>query len=165
MIAPVLIFAVGNESRGDDALGPLLLRQMDAWLQEESRSEQFELLEEFQLQVENAMDMKDRQLVLFIDAGMGTQSPFSFYRAQANDAPVLYSHELEPEALLNVYGQFYQEPPPDVFILCVCGERFELGDGLSPEAAERLSLAFEFGKKLLLQPEGQYWDNFSQRVN
>lgn len=165
MSAPVLILAVGNESRGDDALGPLLLRQLDVWLQEENRSEQFELLEEFQLQVENAMDMKDRKLVLFIDAGMGTQAPFSFYRAQANDEPVLYSHELEPEALLNVYGQFYQEPPPDVFILCICGERFELGEGLSPEAAERLSLAFEFGKKLLLHPDAKNWDGFSRSIN
>ncbi len=70
MVAPTLIFAVGNESRGDDALGPLLLRQLESWLAAEDHAEQFELLEEFQLQVEHAMDMKDRKLVLFIDAGM-----------------------------------------------------------------------------------------------
>ena len=92
LIPPVLIFAIGNESRGDDALGPVLLRKLDAWLQAENRSNQFELLEEFQLQVENAMDMKDRRLVLFIDAGMETEAPFSFYSAEKSDAPVLYSH-------------------------------------------------------------------------
>jgi hypothetical protein len=28
MTAPILVFAVGNESRGDDALAPLLLRDL-----------------------------------------------------------------------------------------------------------------------------------------
>ena len=70
MTAPVLVFAVGNESRGDDALGPQLLRALEAWLRVGDETDQFELLEEFQLQIEHAMDMQNRQLVLFIDAGM-----------------------------------------------------------------------------------------------
>lgn len=159
MVAPVLIFAIGNESRGDDALGPLLLHELDAWLKANGLSDQFELLEDFQLQVEHAMDMQGRQLVLFIDAGMDTRAPFDFYRAQTSDTPVLYSHALAPEALLKVYAQFYQESPPDVFILCICGERFELGKGLSAQAVERLTLAFEFGQKLLHAPEVAAWDN------
>ena len=83
-VAPILVFAVGNESRGDDALGPLLLRELQAWLTETGLADDFELLEEFQLQVEHAMDMKDRRLVLFIDAGLDTPAPYSFYRAQEN---------------------------------------------------------------------------------
>jgi hydrogenase maturation protease len=159
MIAPVLIFAIGNESRGDDALGPLLLRELDAWLKANALSDQFELQEDFQLQVEHAMDMRERQLVLFIDAGMDTRAPFDFYRAQTSDTQVLYSHALAPEALLKVYAQFYQESAQDVFILCVCGERFELGEGLSHPAVERLALAFEFCKKLLQTPEGSIWES------
>ncbi len=159
MVAPVLIFAIGNESRGDDALGPLLLRELDAWLKANGLSDQFELLEDFQLQVEHAMDMQGRELVLFIDAGMDTRAPFDFYRAQTSDTPVLYSHALAPEALLKVYAQFYQESPPHVFILCVCGERFELGDDVSPQAVKRMVSAFEFGKKLLHAPEVAAWDS------
>ena len=159
MVAPFLIFAVGNESRGDDALGPLLLRELESWLMANDHADQFELLEEFQLQVEHAMDMKDRQLVVFIDASINTRTPFSFYRAQANDTPVLYSHALAPEALLKVYAQFYQQEPPAVFILGVCGESFELGEGLSVQAGERLAAAFEFSKKLLHQPTAADWDN------
>jgi hydrogenase maturation protease len=159
MVAPCLIFAVGNESRGDDALGPLLLRQLESWLTETGNTAQFELLEEFQLQVEHAMDMKDRQLVLFIDASINTHAPFDFYRAQANDTPVLYSHALVPEALLKVYTQFYQEAPPAVFILGICGEKFELGEGLSTQAIERLSAAFEFCQQLLHQPNATDWDS------
>jgi hydrogenase maturation protease len=160
MVSPVLICAIGNESRGDDALGVKLLRELDAWLKAESRAEQFELLEEFQLQIEHAMDMKDRHLVLFVDAGINVAAPFLFYRAQQNDGPVLYSHALAPEALLKVYAQFYKEAPPDVYILCIRGESFELGEGLSPQADENLEAALEFGKKLAKQPQRQIWDNY-----
>lgn len=159
MLAPFLIFAVGNESRGDDALGPLLLRELESWLVASDQSDQFELLEEFQLQVEHAMDMKDRQLVLFIDASINTRAPFAFYRAQARDTPVLYSHALPPEALLKVYAQFYHENPPTVFILGIFGESFELGEGLSMQAREHLAAALEFSKKLLHQATVADWDN------
>lgn len=159
MVAPVLIFAMGNESRGDDALGPLLLRQLKLWLNESDNASEFELLEEFQLQVEHAMDMKGRQLILFIDASINTCKPFGFYRAQSSDTPVLYSHALTPEALLKVYVQFYQEAPPASFILGICGEAFELGEGLSSQAMEGLVAAFEFSQQLLHQPNVIDWDS------
>lgn len=158
MVDPVLIFAIGNESRGDDALGVLLLRELAGWLQTGGDSGQFELLEDFQLQIEHAMDMKGRRLVLFVDAGMDTQAPFSFYRAQTSAEPVLYSHALAPEALLKVYAQFYQEVPPAVFILCIRGEHFELGEGLSAQALGHLAATLDFGKRLLSEPVIDKWD-------
>jgi hypothetical protein len=117
------------------------------------------LLEDFQLQVEHAMDMQGRRLVLFVDAGMDTPAPFSFTRLQANETPVLYSHALEPAALMNVYRQFYGTSPPDAFVLCICGERFELGEGLSPEAVGRRAQALDFGKKLLSQSDVITWNS------
>ncbi len=157
MPAPVLIFAVGNESRGDDGLGPLLLRELQAYLHVQGDADGFELLEEFQLQIEHAMDMQGRRLVLFIDAGMDTPAPFSFQRLEMNEEPVLYSHALEPQALLQVYRQFYQQMPPDVYVLCIRGERFELGEALSVNAVARKDMAFEFCKKLLREPDVGYW--------
>lgn len=164
MLAPVLVFAVGNESRGDDALAPLLLRELDAWLVENGRSDQVELLEEFQLQVEHAMDMQGRELVLFIDAGMDTDAPFSFYRARSSEAPVLYSHALSPEALLKVYRQFYREAPPEMFVLCIRGECFELGESLSPAALAHQASALEFAKKLFQKPDAMAWDGLCRHT-
>ena len=42
--ASVLVFACGNPSRGDDALGPLLLDRLRVWLATEELSDRFELL-------------------------------------------------------------------------------------------------------------------------
>lgn len=158
MTAPVLIFAIGNESRGDDALGPLLARNPSNYLINNRILEEVEILEEFQLQIEHAMDMKDRKLVLFIDAGMDTPAPFSFYRAQASEEPVLYSHALAPEALLKVYAQFYNEAAPDAFVLCIRGEQFELGEPPSPDARANLASALQFAKQLMTEPEAVAWD-------
>ncbi len=158
MTAPILIFAIGNESRGDDALAPLLARNISNYLINNSILEEVEILEEFQLQIENAMDMKDRRLVLFIDAGMDTPAPFSFYRAKASDEPVLYSHALAPQALLKVYEQFYSEAAPDAFILCIRGEQFKLGEPPSPQAVTHLIPALKFARQRLIEPDASSWN-------
>lgn len=158
MTAKILIFAIGNESRGDDAAGPLLLRELNLWLNINTITEQFELIEDFQFQIEHAMDMKDRKLVLFIDAGMDTPAPFSFYRLKSHQEPVLDSHALAPEALLDVYAQFYKEPPPDAFILCIRGESFELGEPPSPAAAANMAQAGRFIRQRLLEADADSWD-------
>ena len=158
MTAPILIFAIGNESRGDDALAPLLLRKLDAWLQAEGLTEGFELIEDFQLQVENVTDMAGRKMILFIDAGMDTPAPYAFYRAQTSGSHTLYSHALTPEAVLAVYPQIYQESPPPVFVLCIRGEQFELGSSLSLAAENRLEVAMDFMRGLLRETEIAVWE-------
>lgn len=147
--AQTLVFAVGNASRGDDALGPLLLQGLRDWLEQSSLAPQVELLEDFQLQIEHALDMQGRQRVLFVDAGMDTEAPFAFHRIEASAEPVLYSHALPPTAVLQAYRQFYREAPPESYVLCIRGMRFELGEPLSPEAEAHLAAALDFAKQLL----------------
>lgn len=146
-LPPTLIFAIGNESRGDDALAPLLLRSLTPSLA--ARASQFECLEEFQLQIEHVMDIQGRTAVLFVDAGMDTPAPFAFYRIQADDSAMLYSHALTPEALLKVYEQCEPTPLPAAFVLCIKGESFELGEALSASATENLVAAQVFLQTLL----------------
>ncbi len=164
MPAPVLLIAVGNESRGDDALAPLLLRKLDARLDSVVRGGCCELLEEFQLQVENTMDIQGRELVLFIDAGMDTPAPFSFYRAAASATPTLFSHALAPEALLNLYQQIYHEASPPAFVLCIRGEQFELGAPLSAQAAGRMVAAQQFALELLNHTDAQVWEVMAEQM-
>jgi hypothetical protein len=75
-VAPVVVFACGNPSRGDDALGPLLLDQLQIWLDEEGLADGFELISDFQWQVEHALDLVGRRLALFVDAGQQTPAPW-----------------------------------------------------------------------------------------
>lgn len=159
MSAPVLIFAIGNESRGDDALAPLLLRRIEQWLQTAGLDEaNFELLEVFQLQIENTLDMQRRELILFMDAGMATPAPFSFARAEATATPNLFSHALTPESLLALYARIHRQAAPAAFILCLRGEQFELGAALSPTATARMKQTLSFVQGLLQQANFGSWE-------
>lgn len=146
-----LIFAVGNESRGDDALGPLLLRAVAD--SNEAGLEAFELLEDFQLQVEHILDMENRRQVLFIDAGQGTPAPYRCYRATPQQGMGHTTHALLPETLLAVYEQVLGRPAPPAYVLCVRGERFELGEGLSSPAQSHYTAALGFVRRLVRCPD------------
>lgn len=139
---PFAIFACGNPSRGDDALGPLLLARLADWLATERIAMDFELLEDFQLQIEHALDMQGRQAVLFVDAGQGMAEPYALTPVCADDRPGHSTHAISPGAVLAVYRRIVGSEPPPARVLCVQGETFELGEGLTPRAAENLELAW-----------------------
>lgn len=163
MLAPCLIIAIGNESRGDDALGPLLLRQLQSRIEHHGLAEQFELIEEFQLQIEHTLDIAGRRLTLFVDAGEHTPAPFSFYRVQPKRLDGHTSHAVAPETLLGIYAQVHGETPPPAFVLCIAGKAFELGEPLSVEAMQHLDAAFNFACQLLACADLQAWSLLAPR--
>ncbi|MBW7902436.1 MAG: hydrogenase maturation protease [Rhodocyclaceae bacterium] len=141
-VAPFVVLACGNPSRGDDALGPLLLARLDGWLRAEGVAGHFELIEDFQFQVEHALDLQGRAAALFIDAGEGTPAPFTLRPAQPDDALGHGTHAIPPAAVLAVYRRVVGGEPPPTSVLCVRGEHFALGEGLSPAAAAHLEAAW-----------------------
>lgn len=156
--AGLIIIAVGNESRGDDALGPLLLRRIGMLAETGVLPGGCELLEDYQLQIEHALDMVGRQQVLFIDAGCNTPAPFSFRRVQPGSSSSPSTHALTPGALLSVYEQIERQAPPPAFVLCIRGERFELGENLTPAAQQHLEHSLEFALDLLSDSRLEQWE-------
>ena len=130
MIAPVAVFGIGNRSRGDDAVGPLLLDRLRDWLESRGLARGFELFEEYQLQVENALDLEGRELALFVDARLDAGRPVTLEPvADLAQAAAGSSHALLPGAVLGVYRRVTGRTPPPAFALGVRAERFELGEG------------------------------------
>lgn len=151
MIAPLLIFAYGNPSRGDDALGPLLLERLEAL-----NFPGVELLTDFQLQVEHAIDLQGREQVLFVDASVSCPPPFEFFRLSAVKDRSFTSHAMSPAALLQAYQELYGKAAP-AWLLAVRGERFELGEPLSPAAAGNLEAALVLVQELVLNRSEEAW--------
>lgn len=149
---PLVVFAVGNLSRGDDALGPLLARRLEA-----EQLPQVVVVEDFQLQIEHAVDLQGRQLALFIDAGQGTPAPFHFAPVAPAFNPAHTSHALSPADVLAVYARALEAAPPPAFVLCVRGLHFELGEGLSVPAQAHLEAAWEFLCQLCAHPDAAAW--------
>jgi hydrogenase maturation protease len=154
----VVVFAIGNRSRGDDAIGPLLLERLAASLAQQAQIGRFALIEDYQPQIEHALDLQGRRLALFIDAGCGTPAPLEFYAVGPAPAPAVRStHELPPEGVLDVYRQVALGEPPPAFVLCVRGEGFELGAGLSQPAKAHLEAAWRQLSRLCARPEATLW--------
>ena len=150
----VVVLAWGNEARGDDGIGPALAAHVEAnW-------PSAALVVDDQLQIEHALDLKDRSLALFIDAGHGTPAPYRFYETSARSGLTHTSHALTPESLLDVAMRI-GVAPPRAFVLCVRGERWGLGDELSAEARERLALAGTLVDRLLGEPEAGSWQRLA----
>jgi len=154
----VVVFAVGNRSRGDDAIGPLLLERLEPWLAAEARGREFELIDEYQLQIEHALDLEGKRLALFIDAGVDTPGPFQFHAVIAAPAAATSgTHELSPQGVLDVYRRIEGAAPPPSFVLCVRGERFGLGESLSDQAKVHAEAAWRHLTRLCRQPDATLW--------
>lgn len=149
---PILIIGVGNPSRGDDALGPLLIERLQTL-----QLPGVELLTDFQLQVEYALDLQDRLQVIFVDASVNTQPPFTFTPVYATEDDSFSSHALSPGAVLHAYRKLLGAPPASA-VLAIRGEAFELGASLSDAAARNLEAAIEWLSHSLGEALGQARD-------
>lgn len=154
MTAPLLVFGYGNPSRGDDALGPLLLDDLA-----EQGEAGVELLTDFQLQVEHAADLEGRELVLFIDASQSCPEPFCLTRLSQAAHTDYTTHAMTPQAVLNVFERVYARPAPPAYLLEVHGECFELGEPLSEAAAHNRAAARELLLQLCARPDSDAWEN------
>lgn len=149
MSAPTLVFAWGNPARGDDALGPALLAALRE--AEVERAGTIELLEDYQLQVEHALDLLNRRRVLFVDASVQAAAPFATQVVVPVADASFTTHALQPAALLHACTMLGHAAPPS-WQLAIRGERFELGEDLSAAARRHLAAAVAWTLAWLATP-------------
>ncbi|MDR1849056.1 MAG: homospermidine synthase [Zoogloeaceae bacterium] len=152
-----LLTAWGNPSRGDDALGPCLLQRLEAWASSMGIAERFLWVEDFQLQIDHALNLEGKTLALYVDAGENTAAPFSFFPLSPLKQPWHTTHAMPPESVLAVFEQFSHKPPCPSFALCLKGEDFSIREGLSTAAQNHLESALTFAQTLLKNPTSEAW--------
>ena len=202
---PILIFGYGNPARGDDALGPELIRRLErrqgqacpepgegrgpgsfpdthAQTQSDTLSPTYshtlihtspyaspnysadttpetkreirsqpvthavsladvDLLTDFQLQPEHALDLAGRARALLVDADAGLEEPCRLEPVNIDPAPSYTTHFMTPGSLLGVHLRIGLGEPPPCHLLRIRGYRFALGGPLSTPALNNLDLA------------------------
>ena len=151
-VEPLLVFGWGNPSRGDDALGPLLVEQLAKQARHLLPAGQLACLTDFQLQVEHALDLVGRQRVLFVDAAQDLAQPFSVRPLQPARGAGISSHAIAPEAVLQVCQDLYGEPPAST-LLAIRARSFNLGEAPTTEAIDDLQLALAWAREWLTGPQ------------
>jgi hydrogenase maturation protease len=140
---PLLVIGIGNPSRGDDALGPTFVERAAETLRADVDAGSLELLTDFQLQVEHALDLVGRARVVFVDASVALsagEEPFTFERAEPSRDESFSSHALSPAAVLDAMRAL-GEPAPEAWVLAIRAEHFELGEPIGARAAAALEAA------------------------
>lgn len=147
----VVVIAVGNPSRGDDALGPLLLERIAECFAD------VVAVADFQLQIEHALLLEEADLVLFADAATGLEAPCRFSEIHADRTATPLSHALPPQAVLGVFERIGVRAAPPAFVLGMHAVGFDLGEPPSSVARDALDAAWRLVRELLANPGPERW--------
>lgn len=153
MSGSTLVFGWGNPSRGDDALGPAFIERMQRRELTHPEWGQLDFQTDFQLQVEHTLDMRGHSRVLFVDASATCPTSFSLLALMPAKDDSFTTHSMTPQALLHAYWELEKEPPPPAWLLAIRGERFELGDALSPASEQHLQAALRWVENWLISEQ------------
>ncbi len=121
--------------------------------------ENIDLLTDFQLQIEHALDLENRELVMFIDASVKSETAFEFTRLQPIRDLSHTTHAMSPAAILDTYQAIKKETPPPCFLLAIGADSFELGEDLGEKARQNLANASKFTDTLLNNPTFDFWQS------
>jgi hydrogenase maturation protease len=131
----VLILGYGNPGRQDDGLGPAAVSEIESM-----GLPNLTAFDNYQLNIEDAIDVASHDIVWFIDAAKTGQSPYSVRAVSPSSTIEFTSHIVRPEAILAIARQCYGGSP-QAFLLAIRGYEFEFIEALTPGAKDNLHAA------------------------
>ncbi len=137
----ISIVGCGNPVRGDDGVGPRLIR----YLWELGVPPNINLVDGGTSGIDVIFHIKDSKKVIFIDACFSGEKPGTIYKVPADEIKELPSNE---EANLHSIKWFHaialanhileNEIPKDIEVFLIEGKNFEIGEELSKEVEESM---------------------------
>jgi hydrogenase maturation protease len=124
-----LILGFGNTHRSDDGAGMKAATALDSEL---SSSDLF-VIAAHQLTPEMAVSVSNSARVLFLDAshrGIAGEIRCEKLERDRGFEPGALSHNLSPQALLEVAARFFQSAP-EAWLLTITGENYDFGEEFS----------------------------------
>lgn len=146
----ILVIGYGNELRGDDALGPCIVREL-----ERRASPGVRTLTLTQLTPDLAVDLAESQAAVFVDARIADEEDEVRVAAlfPAGDR-AWGTHLSDPAALLAMAQLLYGHAPP-AWLVTVAGATFEPGSDLSAHALRRVNQAVVRVEQLIQKMNAQ----------
>jgi hydrogenase maturation protease len=115
----VLVIGCGNPARGDDGLAPAFVERLD-----QLRLPGVETRNQYQLCVEDAMDMSGYGQVVYVDASLVAPPPFDFSPLPDDAVMHLDTHSISPAALTYLARTLFGATA-GIFVLAIRGYRFD----------------------------------------
>jgi hydrogenase maturation protease len=135
----LLVLGFGNPARGDDGIGPAFIERL-----ERMALPGVEARVDYQLCVEDALDIGNFTRVLFVDASVDAAAPYQHYALAEDLRPTrLDTHSLSPEALTHLARTLFGATTA-ASVIAIRGYRFEpFVEVLSDGARTNLQAALE----------------------
>jgi hydrogenase maturation protease len=131
----VLVLGYGNPGRQDDGLGPAAATLID-----EMGWSGVTAFDNYQLNIENALDVAEHDVVWFVDAAKTGPSPYAVRQLAPSSNLDFTSHLVRPETILGMAGHYFGGTP-DAYLLAIRGYAFEFIEALTPQANDNLQCA------------------------
>ncbi|MBN2613037.1 MAG: hypothetical protein JXB00_15895 [Bacteroidales bacterium] len=138
----ILIYGYGNPGRQDDALGVKFAEMAEEWARQENY-ENIETDSNYQLNIEDAIIMKDKDLVIFADASKEKLEDFKLEPLKPRNKTDFTMHHVPPAFLLFLAGELYGYVP-ETYILHIKGYEWEFMAEPTMQALLNLQKAFGF---------------------
>jgi hydrogenase maturation protease len=151
-MSKALVLACGNPQRGDDGLA---LHVVSYLRHDSSRNDSAYPSTEFhceqQWTPELAEPISQAEIVIFVDAAVGTQPGSIACRQLQPGALLSWTHQTSPELLLLLAEELYGKHPARAYCVTITGDSFEFQESLSDPVRGAISSAGERIKALLAQ--------------
>ena len=147
----ILIYGYGNPGRQDDGLGIALTERLAKWVSANQMTG-VEFDYNYQLNIEDAAAIAQKDLVIFVDATTEDIPSFQLSRVDSSTNVSFTTHAASPGYILHLCKDLFQKEPL-VFMLQIKGYEWAFQAGLSEQAGENLDMAFEYMQVLLTDPE------------
>ena len=150
-----LLIGIGNDGRGDDALGWLFADQF-------ADSPDLDVVYRYQLQVEDAELFSHYKNVIVVDATMlDLENGFEFRPCKPVASLHFSTHKIDPATIAWLANAIY-EVIPAAYILAIQGYRWKLQQGLSKAAAQNLDKALTFFRQQILPPQNTGFESYKR---
>jgi hydrogenase maturation protease len=143
-MSKVLIIGYGNPGRLDDGLGPAFAEAIQQYNINGVDTES-----NYQLTVEDAVDIAEHDIVIFADADVKGPEPFYFKKITPAAVVNLSSHSIKPKSLIGLVKESFNKEV-EAYVLGIRGYEFNnFEEKLSEKAVANLNKAVDFIKPLL----------------
>ena len=134
-----LLIGFGNPAREDDGIGPAVAKEI-----EKLEIKGLSVDSDYQLTIEDAAFVAEHDSVVFVDASVEGEEPFTFSHLSPKRSDSFSSHSVTPETVMGLAHDLFNAKT-EGYLLGVRGYSFDMfTEKMTPGALENKRKAVEF---------------------
>jgi hydrogenase maturation protease len=151
MLKNILIYGYGNPGRQDDGLGNAFVDKFEEWVKIKGW-EGFTFDSNYQLNIEDAEAIRDKDLVIFVDASTEDIEDFILTPVSESSKVAFTTHAATPGYIVKLCTDLFSKNPA-AYLLHIKGYQWDFKEGIGEKAMANLELAMNAMKEKLADPD------------